>query len=190
MKVTSHDLSACTATSITGVPSVSAAVAAVTAAASVSFTRKVGLFDAILWRRAASIDDLRGEAAAWAYLGNVTATLEALEYARPGAQTFLETLSRLSLLRHGLPEPILQAPIHDERGLVGFVDMLWVDWRVIGEADGAVKYLTRGDLLEEKRREDRLRALGFTVVRWMWDDIVREPERVAQQIRRAAMRAA
>jgi hypothetical protein len=34
-----------------------------------------------------------------------------------------------------------------------------------------MKYTTPGDLYSEKRREDELRAEGFTVVRWSWSDL-------------------
>ena len=61
-----------------------------------------------------------------------------------------------------------------------------VDHRV----DGKVKYAT-GDpevLWREKKREDALRALGYTVVRITWSDLER-PGAVVAKVR-AALRAA
>jgi hypothetical protein len=190
MRVTSHDLSGCASEMVDGIACISRLTAAVTAGPNVSFTRAVGLFDSVLWGGLVTVEEIRAQIECWSYLGRQRTLLDALNHSRAGAQTYLETLSRVSLVRQGIPEPILQVPIHDQAGLVGIVDMLWSDWRVIGEADGAVKYETREDVIREKRREDRLRALGFSVVRWMWEDIVNEPARVAEQIRRAARRVA
>ena len=88
-------------------------------------------------------------------------------------------------MRAGLPEPRLQVPFFDDAGLIGYVDMYFDTLGVIGEADGLVKYSTGADLLAEKRREDRLRRL-HPVVRWGWQQIWSNPERVAGQIREAA----
>ena len=70
------------------------------------------------------------------------------------SQTILESLSRVRLCDAGLPEPRLQVPIYDEDGLIGYVDMLWEDLGVVGEADGALKY---GDeRLSTRRRFARI----------------------------------
>ena len=39
-------------------------------------------------------------------------------------------------------------------------------------------------MIAEKRREDRLRDLGFTVVRFAWSDL-RDPAAMVAQVRRA-----
>ena len=84
-----------------------------------------------------------------------------------------------------------QALIVDEDGeLVGRVDFLVTGTNVIVEFDGKVKYAS-GDvdvLWKEKRREDRLRRLGYVVVRLTWADLER-PGAVAAAVRRA-LRAA
>lgn len=67
--------------------------------------------------------------------------------------------------------------ITDEHGIVEF--------------DGKVKY--RGDdgtaLFDEKRREDRLRSLGYIVVRIIWADLETRGAAVAK-VRRAMAAAA
>ena len=115
---------------------------------------------------------------------------EALALARPGAQTVLETLSRLALIAEGLPEPELQVAFHDDEGLIGRVDMWWPGLGVIGEADGLLKYGSGADVVREKAREDRLRATGRMVVRWTWREIMTSPGIVARRIRGAARLAA
>lgn len=84
-----------------------------------------------------------------------------------------------------------QVEIRDAFGnLVGRVDFLVDGTMVIVEFDGKVKFET-GDpqvLWAEKKREDRLRRLGYTVVRIIWADL-EQPGAVAAKVR-AAIRAA
>jgi very-short-patch-repair endonuclease len=60
--------------------------------------------------------------------------------------------------------------------------------RVLVEFDGLVKYGSSDDLIAEKRREDRLRALGFIVVRVTWADL-RRPDHIVAEVRRAVARS-
>jgi very-short-patch-repair endonuclease len=80
-----------------------------------------------------------------------------------------------------------QVSIVDERGdFVARVDFLVDGTRVIIEFDGRVKYAS-GDprvLWDEKRREDRLRRLGYVVVRITWAQLER-PGAVAAAVRAA-----
>jgi hypothetical protein len=175
---------------VRGVPCLSRAAAAVTASPALSHRWRVALFDAVRWGGMATEDELEAVAGRWRHLGQVVGIARAIADSRDGAQTVLETFSRLALVRHGLPEPELQVAFHDAAGLIGFVDMWWPHLRVIGEADGAVKYESRDDLMREKAREDRLRGLGHVVVRWTWREIQDAPESVAARIRAAARRVA
>ena len=64
-----------------------------------------------------------------------------------------------------------------------------VGTRVLVEFDGRSKYGSSQDLWDEKRREDRIRALGWEVVRVTWKDL-QHPERVRTLIEAALRRAA
>lgn len=173
-----------------GLPCLARDAAAVTASIGLSSRWKVALLDAALWNGGSSEQRLLELAARWRYLGDGSELRRALERARPGAQTVLETFSRLALIEEGLPEPELQTAFHDGGGLIGYVDMWWPGLRVIGEADGAIKYGAPADLMKEKAREDRLRALGHMVVRWTWKEIRESPGTVAARIRAAGRIAA
>lgn len=86
-----------------------------------------------------------------------------------------------------------QVRVLDEAGrVVARVDFLCQAPRVVVEFDGRGKYGAPDDLWAEKRREDRIRELGYEVVRVTWDDL-RHPTRVrarlAQAFARAAVRA-
>ena len=92
------------------------------------------------------------------------------------AESPLETKGRLRLVASGAPLPELQVELHDERGFVGRVDAWYEDAAVAIEFDGRVKYEDpRGRTpaqvaWEEKRREDRIRAVGVRVVRIAEED--------------------
>lgn len=179
--LTSEDL-----VELEGVPSVNRPLAAVSAASMASLEWAVVTLDAAAWQSPETMEQLGGLADEWGRLRGIGTVRAAMPWVRTGAQTPLESLSRVRLVQGGLPEPRLQVPLYDADGLIGYVDMLWEDLGVVGEADGAVKYLSGTVLLDEKRREDRIRALGLAVVRWSWDDIMREPTKVAARIRAAA----
>jgi hypothetical protein len=102
----------------------------------------------------------------------------AIAFADPLAQLPGESYSRALMWLHGFPCPVLQHEVKDQYGgLVGIVDFYWPTFRLAGEFDGAVKY-SRGEYLkdgtprdvviEEKKREDRIRATGLSMARWDW----------------------
>lgn len=84
------------------------------------------------------------------------------------AESPLESITRLALHDDGFPAPEPQAAIP---GTPFRVDLLWRAIRLILEVDGLAKY-TDAELRYEKRRELRLRALGYRVERVGWDDVV------------------
>ncbi len=107
--------------------------------------------------------------------------------ASPLSESPGESWTRLVLHGLGLTAE-QQVDVRDAAGgLVGRVDFLLRNERVVIEFDGATKYAGadgREALVREKRREDRLRALGYHVVRLTWADLGR-PQRVAMMVRGA-----
>ncbi|WP_231745586.1 hypothetical protein [Arthrobacter sp. EpRS71] len=100
-----------------------------------------------------------------------------LSFADENSGSAGESLSRAQMHLLSFPAPELQCEFRDAMGFVARTDFFWRDQGVIGEFDGDAKYLrdeylggqsAREAVLAEKKREDRLRALGFTVVRWDW----------------------
>ncbi|WP_435198412.1 hypothetical protein [Janibacter sp. GS2] len=85
-----------------------------------------------------------------------------------------------------------QVPIVDRHGEVFARADLGVEGtRVLVEFDGKVKYTEGGPdaLFREKQREDRIRALGYVVVRVTWADLF-HPERIIRAVRGALAVAA
>jgi len=112
-----------------------------------------------------------------------------LEFADGRSESVGESVSRVRLTAAGLPAPDLQVQL-DLGGGRARLDFLWRAMRTVGEFDGRLKYGRAEDLWAEKLREDRLRALGFQVVRWTWDEIWQQPGMVADRVRQAFARAA
>ncbi len=184
-----HDLAPEQTTIVDGIPVVDRHTAAITTAAMSDLMWAVATLDSLVWQDPAALVELTHRVADWNGLGGVGTVREASGLARTGAQTALESISRFHLCQEGLPEPDLQVPFYDADGLIGYVDMAWPGLKVIGEADGLGKYRSGQDLIAEKIREDRLRALGWIVVRWTWEEIFRNPRAVAERIWRAAATA-
>ncbi|PZE26442.1 hypothetical protein DEI86_08115 [Curtobacterium sp. MCBD17_028] len=103
--------------------------------------------------------------------------------AAPEAESPGESATRLLMHDLGAPTPLLQARFTDARGTIGIVDFWFPDQGVIVEFDGLVKYRSptvragrtpEQVVIEEKRREDRLRSVPGVraVVRFVWADIM------------------
>lgn len=103
-----------------------------------------------------------------------------------------ESWARVLFVSLGLPTVELQAKIRDKRGrFVGRVDFLFRAQRTVVEFDGLLKYggaAGRQALVDEKRREDALRSLGFQVVRLTWRDL-HDPALVERVIQEAFERS-
>lgn len=111
-----------------------------------------------------------------------------LDFSDELAESPGESLSRVAIAAAGLPRPRLQVWVGDSMDRVGRVDFLFDEERTVGEFDGLGKYADRRDLVAEKLREDRLRDLGFAVVRWVWADAVGDFAPTAARLREAFSR--
>ncbi|MFE3103753.1 hypothetical protein [Nocardia tengchongensis] len=112
------------------------------------------------------------------------------------SQSIGESLSRTMIHQHALPLPRSQGNVLSPDGrFVARVDFYYESAGVLCEFDGPTEY---GRLLgpgqdfattvgRERTRETYLRALGFEVVRWTWDDLIRD--RAARRLRTALSRS-
>ena len=121
--------------------------------------------------------------------------LRTMRHADARAESGGESIARAVMIEHGFDVPELQVELGDpvERRRMFRVDFFWrlPEGRcVIGEFDGAGKYAGEkpgrrnaprtgplGALLAERRREARLTAYGFPVMRFGYDEL-RNPERL------------
>lgn len=121
------------------------------------------------------------------------AARRAVAFADGRAESVGESRSRVAMHLAGLPPPDLQHSFVTADGRrLGRVDFWWRAQRLVGEFDGRSKYgrllrpgQTAADaVVEEKRREDLIRAEGARFVRWTWAELAPFDD-VAGRLRRA-----
>jgi very-short-patch-repair endonuclease len=95
---------------------------------------------------------------------------QVLRYTTPKCESPLETIAWIALYNAGFTMPQQQVVIHDNGSFVARVDMYWElrGRKVVLELDGRIKYEIKDNLIEEKRREDKLRDMGYEVIRADW----------------------
>jgi hypothetical protein len=143
-----------------------------------SLTDGVVAIDAALHERKVTRGELVAAVLAGAHRPGIAQAARALGLSDGRAESPLESRGRLALGASGLPRPELQVEIHDATGFIGRVDGWYEEAAVAVEFDGKVKYTdpryasSPGDVLwKEKRREDRMRAVGIRVVRVVNEDL-------------------
>jgi Protein of unknown function (DUF559)/Transcriptional regulator, AbiEi antitoxin len=82
----------------------------------------------------------------------------------------------------GLPRPAVNVWITLDGGVAYKADFLWRAERLIVETDGWGSHGTRRAFEEDRRRDRRLRLAGWTVVRFTWRDVEREPAEVIETL--------
>lgn len=118
----------------------------------------------------------------------------ALAFASPLSESAGESLSRSIMHELGFAAPLLQQSIHGDSGRTFRVDFAWPDAGVVGEFDGLAKYTAEGGssraaqqkIAEERDRQREIERAGFTVVRWMWKDVI-APVRLHRILREAGV---
>jgi len=76
-------------------------------------------------------------------------------------------------------------PIPEVNVLIGrdLADVLWRDARVVVELDGLGGHRTKAQIDSDRRKDLRLRAAGYTVLRYTWDQVTEEPGLVLADLR-------
>ena len=78
----------------------------------------------------------------------------------------------------GLPRPRTNNVTDGEE-----IDFTWPDRRLMVEADSHRHHGTRAAFERDRRRDQRLTAAGWRVVRFTWRQVDEEPEQVAATLR-------
>lgn len=90
--------------------------------------------------------------------------------------------------RSGLAQPERQVEVGGD-GWIGRVDFLFRGAGLVVEVDGRAHHTALVDRRADAERDAALRAAGFEVLRFGWDDVVLHSERTAMKLR-SALRAA
>jgi very-short-patch-repair endonuclease len=110
---------------------------------------------------------------------------QVLPVADPRAESPMESVLRWLLYRAGLPAPEVQYEVRDGADrFLARADLAWPDRKVLVEFDGDV-HRERDTFVRDLRRQNRLIAEGWTVLRFTSADVLGRPDEVVAAIRRA-----
>jgi very-short-patch-repair endonuclease len=156
-----------------GVPVASPALVLLQVVAELSFTEFERAFDDALRRKLITLADARGVLARYpgrpgaGRFAQFSASEHALEITYSDAEQRMKALIK----KGGLPMPVLNI----RRGRV-VPDFIWKRERVIVEVDGFEGHGTRRAFEDDRARDAKLEAEGWTVLRFTWRQLKFEPE--------------
>ena len=106
----------------------------------------------------------------------------------PAPESYAETDFDLLMGRYGIPRPVRQLEVHDAEGLIGRLDFAYPDLRIDIEIDGRRFHDSTDAAARDRRRDDRLEAVDWLVLRISADDVRFRPAGVAERIFAARFR--
>ena len=135
------------------------------------------------WERATAIlDEIGGRGRN--VRGALRAALDEWPFdGRPPDSVLEVALARL-LAQNDLPMPTFQHEVRHHGRFVARVDAAWLDRMIVGEVDGHHAHAGSEQFKRDLRRQNELVRLGYTVLRWSWDD-VQAGWRVVRDVRHA-----
>jgi very-short-patch-repair endonuclease len=113
--------------------------------------------------------------------------VEARDHPDAMAESRLESALLRVLRKHGVPLPEPQFKVIDGEVVVARLDFAYPKLKIGIEADGYRWHGSPERWRRGLRRENRLRLLGWTLLRFSWEDVQDGPELVASQVREALM---
>ncbi len=79
-------------------------------------------------------------------------------------------------------KPQLHCDVVDGKRHVAEVDLAWPELKLCVEFDGWKAHGTRAAFVRDRARDRELFPLGWTVLRYTWDDVVHDRENVLEQL--------
>lgn len=148
-------------------------------------TEAVQRIDALMNATGLNVVDVEQVVAGHARMRGLARLRKALKLVDAGAESPYETLTRLLLIRAGLPAPQTQFRVLDRFGhLVARLDMAWPEKRVAVEYDGAQHWTDPEQRRRDIERLAALEALGWIVIR-VSSRMVRRPAPLVARVRAA-----
>jgi very-short-patch-repair endonuclease len=148
-----------------------------------SLTDAVAAADAGLHLGLLDLDDLRNLAGRRAGRQGAGRLRRVLELVEPLTESPMETKLRLLLRFAGLPCPLAQVSLADAQGrFVARADLFYPEARLVIEYDGATH---KDSLVEDSRRQNRILAADYRLLRFTSADVLKMPDTVVAQVRRA-----
>lgn len=112
----------------------------------------------------------------------------ALALAEPLTESPMETRLRLLAVDAGLPRPVAQCKIYRGKRFVARVDFAYPEYKIAIEYDGD-HHRERTTFRFDMERQNELHVLGWTILRFTADDVLRRPEQTAATIRTVLRRS-
>lgn len=139
--------------------------------------------DMALQARLISLGELAEAAAVASMRPGIRRFRQVVQLADAGAESPMETRLRLALMDGRLPRPETQAVLTDSAGnWLARVDLYYPDVRLAIEYDGEV-HLDKERLVEDHRRQNRLLANDFGLLRYTGRDLRERREGVQNEVR-------
>lgn len=107
---------------------------------------------------------------------------QALVDASAGAFNAAERRMQMILRRAGISGWAGDQRLYRRDEIIGRADVLFAAERLVVEVDG-FRYHGRAEFEADRRRQNRIVAAGYTVLRFTWADLTRRPWAVAAEIR-------
>jgi hypothetical protein len=115
-------------------------------------------------------------------VGGHRALAQAIDLVEDGCQSELEAHGVLNVFRHrSLPRSVGQHRLVLPQGAVR-LDRAWPEVKLAVELDGAKHHTSPEDRRRDLARDTALAALGWVVLRFTYEDVLRDPERVRRQV--------
>ncbi len=108
-----------------------------------------------------------------------------LELVENGAVSAAEYRCHQILHEAGIGGWSAGATIRDEAGVIAVADILFARQRLVVEIDGYAAHSSKNAFIRDRRRQNRLVAAGYTILRFTWDDLEHHPLAVIRRIRQA-----
>jgi hypothetical protein len=81
-----------------------------------------------------------------------------------------------------LPMPVAQYEVRSNGSFVCRADFAYPEFRVLVELDGERWHMDRATFQRDRTKQNRAGLLGWTVLRYTWDDVVNNPHVVVHQL--------
>ncbi|MGH3815532.1 MAG: DUF559 domain-containing protein [Pseudonocardiaceae bacterium] len=174
-----------------GVPVTSIARTLADLATSLERLPAVWAMDDALRRRLCAKADIIAVIEKWRGGAGCVTAWERLDEMDGVAESILETAGRLVLRDRGVPLPIPQHELRAPDGtLVARLDGAYLREKVALEYDGADPHGLPEAVFRDRWRQNGLPELGWTILRFTWWDVMRDPDEVAATVLRALRRRA
>lgn len=174
-----------------GVPVTTVARTLADLTTSLERTRAVWALDDALRRRFCAKADILAVIERWRGGSGCVSARDRLDEADGMAESILETAGRLVLRDRGVPLPVPQHELRAPDGtLVARLDGAYIREKVALEFDGMDSHGLPEAVFRDRWRQNGLPELGWTVLRFTWWDVMRDPDQVAAIVQRTLRRRA